>query len=395
MIEVRPSLLVGLVGLVLVAVASGPAIALPKGMSYCVKNAIEAKAQGQALGIAPAEAETLIADVANSISLGIDTLMVVPCDQAEMAYSYYEDGTDQSVPKGEYIVYEPTWIRQVIGSDRTEAIVVFGHELGHLLNRDFTANSDLPRIELETRADQFAGCAAAKMGGQWTEVVDILSRLRGDTDGAYPGRERSVQAAQKGFAQCGGDASGETYANFPHGAVAVVAVVQTRADGSEVFLRQGSGFLIEGTMSIATSNNLVSNAADSSYRVWFPVDDNLKPVEAPSVYDAKLSGCDHGACELDLVDADGYSLPEGLPVACKPPDENAVGLGWAQTGDYSLDAAATEAVVTPGAGWRVKTVEIGMDGGPAVMKGVAIGVITKPKGAPPIADFAHSPLFCP
>jgi hypothetical protein len=174
------------------------------GNSFCVQKHYEQLAkEGPQLGIAPSEAEALVRDVASSIGLDSSTVVVFPCGQSTKAHAYYADGKIQGVPKGDYIVYNPTWVREVIGDDRVQAIALFGHEIAHHLHRDFTG-SNVPDIQKETRADQFAGCAVARLGGDWSTLENLFSRLREDIDSTYPSRLKSLEAAKQGFERCQG-----------------------------------------------------------------------------------------------------------------------------------------------------------------------------------------------
>jgi hypothetical protein len=165
----------------------------------CIQDYVSASNR-QSLGISPLDVENLITQVAGGIGLNLQAIRIVPCDGVSKAESIYYDPKDPQ--QGEYILYNPTWIREVIGNDRDEAIVIFGHELGHLLDRDWTTNAKLTRLEKETRADHFAGCAAGALGVKWDKVRDILSRIRGDVDGYYPSREHSLEAARDGLDKC-------------------------------------------------------------------------------------------------------------------------------------------------------------------------------------------------
>ncbi len=87
--------------------------------------------------------------------------------------------------------------------ERDEAIFIFGHELGHILNRDFTTNFTLLRLTKETNADRFGGCVAGALGVSWDHLQGLLSRIRGDIDEYYPILEHSLEAAREGFNRCG------------------------------------------------------------------------------------------------------------------------------------------------------------------------------------------------
>jgi hypothetical protein len=113
-----------------------------------------------ALGFTPSDVETIVSKVANSIGLSPSGIRVIPCDGVANVQSAYLSRDD--VPKGDYILYDPVWVRQVIGNDvsgagssksHDEATFLFGHELGHLLLRHFTSSSELPRIRKEMDAD--------------------------------------------------------------------------------------------------------------------------------------------------------------------------------------------------------------------------------------------------
>lgn len=172
--------------------------------SLCVKQHIAAVARdGTTLGIALGDAEALIARVARSIGLS-QSVSVVPCRFSSKAISWYARNVPD-VPNGEYVIYNPDWVREVIGKDEIQAIALFGHELGHFVNRHFDTRQDLTLKEKETEADHFAGCAVARLKGNFATLENLLSRLRTEVDANYPNRLTSIESAKKGYADCGGD----------------------------------------------------------------------------------------------------------------------------------------------------------------------------------------------
>lgn len=134
---------------------------------------------------------------------------VVPCGEIEQAEAYViEDAAEWQADKvrvepGEYILYNPIWTRKVIGTNRAEAIILFGHEIGHLINRDYTgARKSLSIYRREKEADFVAGCVAARSGLKLSAVTYLLSRLRDDSDGEYPSRAVSIKSATDGYNGC-------------------------------------------------------------------------------------------------------------------------------------------------------------------------------------------------
>ncbi|MCV9960757.1 hypothetical protein OIU34_02495 [Pararhizobium sp. BT-229] len=184
-----------------------PTLAYAQGASsqLCVSQYLAAKNSGQQLGIATPEGEDLINQVAHSIGLGRGVITVVPCFYADQAFAWYAPPDLQTVPEGEYIIYNPDWLRQVVGKERTQTIAVFGHELGHFLNRHFTTNKKAPNVEKETDADRFAGCAVARLNGDFNQLDDLLQRIRPEeSSGDYPSYDQSLAVAKTGFQKCGG-----------------------------------------------------------------------------------------------------------------------------------------------------------------------------------------------
>jgi hypothetical protein len=165
----------------------------------CIQTYLEL--EKPALGFAPSEVEGIVTQIATAIGLTPAGITVVPCDGITQVQSFYF--VRPGVPQGEYILYDPRWVRQVVGPDLSdEAVILFGHELGHILLRHWTANAGLSRLKKETDADHFAGCAAGAMGVKWDAVQNLLKRIRLDVETDYPSAQHSIQAAREGFERC-------------------------------------------------------------------------------------------------------------------------------------------------------------------------------------------------
>lgn len=149
-----------------------PASAQTRPEASCIKYFFERSSDAQVDPTA-GDAEKVIEQVATSLGLRA-RVVVIPCNLVNKAEAYVPHQED-GVPPGEYIMYDPDWYREVIGRERMQGIWIFGHELAHILNRDFTARRDVPQFEKETSADLFAGCAVAKMKGD-VKTLEAASR---------------------------------------------------------------------------------------------------------------------------------------------------------------------------------------------------------------------------
>lgn len=173
----------------------------------CVEtHTIESRSGTRRAEVRAAEAEQTIKRIARSIGLTAP-VKPIPCHFGKVD-AIYISPTDATadVPEGEYITYNPDYIRELIGRDKIQLYALLGHELGHFVNRHFIA-SRLTREEKETQADHFAGCAVARMNGDWAALENLLERLRPELDQQYPSRLKSLAAASEGFKSCGGSLS--------------------------------------------------------------------------------------------------------------------------------------------------------------------------------------------
>jgi Trypsin-like peptidase domain len=230
----------------------------------CIKQYYK---QPPTLGIDRSEASNLIDRVARSIGLTLK-IVVIPCVFAEKAFSTQIQEAKPEIPPGQYIVYNPIWVREVIGNDQVQAIALFGHELGHLFNQDFTLNANLSPVEKETRADHFAGCAVARLNGDWSALESLFSRLRNENkDQFYPDRLTSLEAAKAGFEECGKGIGSEVQASHWSREQLLDSLVEISIDqGGES--HEGTGFIVtdfdDHSVVITSSNNLGVSASESS-----------------------------------------------------------------------------------------------------------------------------------
>ncbi|MDN3571300.1 M48 family metalloprotease [Methylobacterium longum] len=181
-----------------------------------VKVCLEEHATGKITGSAKVsdtvpDAEELLRTVGSYFGMDRD-ISIISCGMIEKVESWAASAPDMTqelssvgVKPGRYIVYNPTWVREVIGNDRDQAIFVFGHEFGHFVRGHFFERREVARDRKELEADQFGGCATARMKSNWSSVQSLVSRLRPSRgDGFYPSAEDSVAVVKEGFEGCDG-----------------------------------------------------------------------------------------------------------------------------------------------------------------------------------------------
>ena len=142
-----------------------PAFLVLSSPGYAQVTCIKDQMGFRPIGTSTTEAEELISQIVRGVGLTPDGIIVLPCDGITKVQSYYPLQDD--IPKRDYILFDPIWTREVMGfgndkgvdvKARDQALFIFGHELGHILGRHFTTNSQLSRLNKETDADHFAGC---------------------------------------------------------------------------------------------------------------------------------------------------------------------------------------------------------------------------------------------
>ncbi|MDZ5448622.1 M48 family metalloprotease [Labrys sedimenti] len=182
-----------------VAFGLGVAITSASGQVMgCIKDYYAHKA----LGIAQSDAEQIVKEIGAAMAIKSD-IVVIPCQYANRVQStIVQDSTFDGVIEGEYIVYDPRWFQEVLGTNKVEIIAVLGHELGHFVQRHLSFRRNIPDREKEEEADFFAGCAVASMGRPWQSMFDLLERIRLETDDVYPDRLRSEEVAKRGYDTC-------------------------------------------------------------------------------------------------------------------------------------------------------------------------------------------------
>lgn len=104
------------------------------------------------------------------------------------------------------IVYNPNFINQVanqFGGGATFGILA--HEFGHHIDFHTTPlwmNNSWSR---ELKADAWAGCALARVGGSTQQIENSLKAIAAYPSPSHPGWQQRHQAVRTGFINCGGN----------------------------------------------------------------------------------------------------------------------------------------------------------------------------------------------
>lgn len=157
-------------------------------------------------GFSNEEADNLVKRIALKAGI-VKNIRVITCDGVDNANAFHSqdgDGLPPDFTDEDYIIYNTTWIRQVIGADKIQAEFVLGHELGHIANDHLTSRKTLPTLNQELEADYAGGCAVANLRGSWAPLENLISRIRLDVDSDYPSATHSLEWASRGFENCGG-----------------------------------------------------------------------------------------------------------------------------------------------------------------------------------------------
>lgn len=192
--------------IVVALLLSAPAFAV--GEASCVSEYQFARKNGQANAVSPSEAADKLGRIANAMVTSIRNIVVVPCEffnNKIVAWNHIrnpDDPTDE-IESGEYIVYSPEWLRTAIIDADPQAVGLFAHELAHFANRHWRDRESLT-FENEAEADEWAGCALARLKKDPKPFEELLMRIRGDVDSTHPSGPNAVKLVRKGYERCEG-----------------------------------------------------------------------------------------------------------------------------------------------------------------------------------------------
>jgi len=198
----------GLAALILIATCL---VAPAYGQANCLREHFRSSSSSPTAGIEQTDAENLV-DQVKTAQQFVRKIVVVECPFffAKKAVAFQARG-QVGIPDGEYIIYDSTWMQEMVGDDKGLAYIILAHEIGHFVNGDFAdGGNDLLRPEQELAADRYAACAFARNGGNWASLENLLSRIRAKkvSEGAlYKDKFTSIAAAKESFQKCGGDVS--------------------------------------------------------------------------------------------------------------------------------------------------------------------------------------------
>jgi len=103
------------------------------------------------------------------------------------------------------IVYNPSFLSQIVqqyGGGATFGILA--HEFGHHIDFHTTAPWMNNSWSRELKADAWAGCALARVGGSTGQIENALQAIAAYPSQSHPGWQQRHQAVRTGFINCGG-----------------------------------------------------------------------------------------------------------------------------------------------------------------------------------------------
>ena len=131
------------------------------------------------------------------------SVTVVPCDFAREVSAYIAPkGVDGVVGGTEYLIYNPKYLRSLSGGDPYLVRFILGHEIGHFINNHLLLSDGVLSKQMELEADYQGACAVARSEGTFTQVLDVIKRIRKDNDDSYPTLEESSGLASMAFSVC-------------------------------------------------------------------------------------------------------------------------------------------------------------------------------------------------
>jgi hypothetical protein len=108
------------------------------------------------------------------------------------------------------IVYNPSFltkISQQFGGGATFGILA--HEFGHHIDFHTTPSWMNNSWSRELKADAWAGCALARLGGSTNQIENSLTAIAAYPSASHPGWQQRHQALRTGFVNCGGNWSNQ------------------------------------------------------------------------------------------------------------------------------------------------------------------------------------------
>lgn len=172
---------------------------------WCVEEFIEKRVEAiRNLQEPPTgEWDTEITKVQDALKLD-GKIVSVPCNHNSKVVAHVVGDGNDKAPPGEYIIYDPDWVRETIRMNAVETWFVIGHELGHFANRHFSNRSFISNEEKELEADGVGACAVGRHGGVWAELQEVIEIYRPDGQAGYPTAAESLPLAREKYIACGG-----------------------------------------------------------------------------------------------------------------------------------------------------------------------------------------------
>lgn len=85
-----------------------------------------------------------------------------------------------------FMFYNRVWVQETHGSNNMAFRWLIAHEFAHIHLGHLSGPTEKPTLTWETQADEFAGCTIGLMRGRWSQIQDVVERLRVINPDDYP-----------------------------------------------------------------------------------------------------------------------------------------------------------------------------------------------------------------
>lgn len=133
--------------------------------------------------------------------VSLSDVEIIACPGVGNAYAVILENPERR----RVIVFDPVWLQGLTGENALHVSVIIAHELGHIVNGHGSGHLGAFQRGDELEADQFAGCALARIAefnDGWEALYSVIQRIRQDRNTAYASRFVSLEKTRASYEAC-------------------------------------------------------------------------------------------------------------------------------------------------------------------------------------------------